>query len=359
MIVRRHWALSWLLVALLSATTNSPGKIGPAAALAQAEEGGGTATLLFISVLPGHALTPPVAQVRQAGERALDETARRAGRAPVDAALVLALQQSHRVRTALGLTSEFLDALRTQTGAASVLVGQLFLYHERLALAARALRTDDGVLVWADAAETAAPTPDQDWGETIARLAANLDGWQPTPAAALRPGESLLVLPARASGLEPAEGELLTACLLGELLACGRGEVLDPGLLAGQLQALGRGTTALDATACEAIRRAFGPAPLLVPEIICWDTVERSPALPLPEERGPALRPPERSIMLTLRTVDTSALVVLNRREVYRGTTPSTGWFGVQRSVSPLARYREATVELLAQDPDRQGKETR
>jgi hypothetical protein len=127
-------------------------------------------------------------------------------------------------------------------------------------------------------------------------------------------------------------------------LQSGRWRLPDPALVLGVLHDRGRGAAALDSAGCQALRAAFGVAPVAVTEIIGWDP-ESSSGAASPTESGPALRPDLPPFALTWRLVDTGQVLLLERAEVYAAAA-AAGWFGAVRSVSSLERYRRAVERL-------------
>jgi hypothetical protein len=306
---------------------------------------GRAAVALFFSSAAGITGAIPLTALRQEGTRLFAALCAREGLEPVAAAAWEPLQQRLRLRSPLGFDRRLLDAAAAELGATQVVIAQVSLFPGRLVVTLRGIDTGDGNVLWAGVAE-AKVGRDPDAAAWLAALQRAGEELSARRVLASEPaGEPLLLLPTRVVDLDPLAGEVVTICLLQRLLQSGRWRLPDPALVLGVLHDRGRGAAALDSAGCQALRAAFGVAPVAVTEVIGWDS-ESATGAAAATESGPALRPALSPFALTWRLVDTRQARLLERAEIYAEAAAGTGWFGAARSVSSLERYRQ-TVERL------------
>jgi hypothetical protein len=348
---RRSGPVRWLLpalAALLTAPLTAP--TGGAAVIAAdgstvPPADGRAAVALFFSSAAGITGAIPLTALRQEGTRLFATLCAREGLEPVDAAAWEPLQQRLRLRSPLGFDRRLLDAAVAELGATQVVIAQVSLYPGRLVATLRGIDTGNGNVLWAGVAE-AKVGRDPDAAAWLAALQRAGDELSARRVLASEPaGEPLLLLPTRVVDLDPLAGEVVTICLLQRLLQSGHWRLPDPALVLGVLHDRGRGAAALDSAGCQALRAAFGVAPVAVTEVIGWDP-ERAAGAASATESGPALRPALAPFALTWRLVDTRQARLLERAEIYAEAAAGTGWFGALRSVSSLERYRQAVERL-------------
>ncbi len=344
---RRAGPVRWFLLALAALLTTPAGAAAavPADSRTDPAAEGRAAIALFFSSAAGIAGPIPLTALRQEGAWLFAALCAREGLEPVAPAAWAPLQQRLRLRSPLGFDRRLLDAAATELGATQVVIAQVSLHPGRLVATLRGIDTGDGQVLWADVAEAkVGRDPDEAaWLAALQRAGHELSARR-VPASEPA-GEPLLLLPTRVVDLDPLAGEVVTICLLQRLLQSGHWRLPDPALVLGVLHDRGRGAAALDSAGCQALRVAFGVAPVAVTEVIGWDP-GRATGSASAADSGPVLRPALPPFALTWRLVDTGLVRLLERAEIYAEAATGTGWFGAIRSVSFLERYRQAVERL-------------
>jgi len=337
--------LTTLATLLATLPTMLPGAAAASPAAGAPAPGGRAAIALFFASAEGIGGTIPLPALRQEGTRLLSALCAGQGLEPVAGPAWEPLQRRLRLRSPLGFDRRLLDAAAAELGATQVVIAQVSLHPDRLVATLRGIDTADGLVRWAAVAEAkVGRDPDAAaWLAALRRAGDELSAQRvvaPGPA-----GQPLLLLPARTIDLDPLAGEIVTSCLLQRLLQAGRWRLPDPALVLGVLRERGRGAAELDSAGCRALRAAFGAAPVVVTDVIGWDPENFADAAG-PAASGPVLRPALPPFTLAWRLVDTARALLLERAEVYAGADAASGWFGTTRSVSSLARYRQAVERL-------------
>ncbi len=292
---------------------------------------GPVAPVLFLSARTLQHLPAAPADLRIAGELALDDALRASGASPLDAGAVMDLRMRHRVRSDYALAPAFLSDLRDEHGIERLLVVQLLFDAGRVLPAGRLVDTLDGRLLGAGTLEPEV-WDDDDWSDAaeraVAGLVARLDA-----SPERNGGEPLVVLPVRARGI--ARGDVITAthAVLETVLADGHVALYDPGVLNHALIHAGHDPRSLDADGMAELAEAFGAGVMLATEIVSYDARSGAGAIVIEDDTtaAPAVLP---SFSCFARLTDLRSGTLEGCMSLYHDDQPRYGWFGTVRTPS-------------------------
>jgi hypothetical protein len=260
------------------------------------------------------------------------------------------------VRTASLVSDGFLKEIAAGCNASELLVCDLLIYPDRLALCARSVRTDTGRVVWADvedvrlSPETGAshgPVP-QRWLDAAGPAGRRLLGrWNARPAREDLPSD-LFLLPIRTEGLETAVGRLVTCCLLRSLLESPGGGIEDPGVTFSRLSDAGVDPQRLDRRMRPILGGNGAHCAVLVSDLVADGYPDETPqALRLDEEAAISPTTQFPASVFSVRLVDADSGTVIFSATEYIGVPSTRGLFGVTRDVSLIKRVQRVTDRLV------------
>jgi hypothetical protein len=284
-----------------------------------------TAPLLFLSVRSPEMLPAPVAELRAAGEAALDSLLSAHGVATADGDVVDAAQVRYRVRSGQVIDPAFLAELHASVGAERLLVVQLLYDVETVFAAGRLIDAETGLL---RAAGTVDP---RSWQG---------DGWRPAVDASLEAlvtqllggvrtvaGPPLVVLPVSARGI--AQGEVLTAThtLLETVLADGRSAVADPGVVNHLMITTGHDPRRIGAEGMRVLADTLGARRLLVTQIESY-ALRQGRTDPVFDDGPTRVRSVLPAFFYLARLTDLRTGTLVGCSSLYHDDRTRYGWFG-------------------------------
>lgn len=325
------------LLALAAPLASRADQVAPPAA-----EPAPVAAMVHLSGGPFPAFPAPAAEIRAVAFDALAALSGARGRLLADRARTEELIGRHRIRTGSSLTASFLADLRAETGAGALLAVGLLAEDGRLAVNVRAIDLVDGRLTALGQAETV-PTAET-WRTDLAEA---LREAYPDPAGTAAGGTPLLVLPARAVGLDAPVARAATNCVLAEALAGGGWTLLDPALVTGAAAAAGRDLSVLDGDGRALLGERCGVTWAVVPEVVAFEPQSGTGAnrAPTDDESG---APGRRitNLTLTLQLLDLRTGLVRSEVSTMVSGDPRVGWFGRVSQPMELELLRCAARQL-------------
>jgi hypothetical protein len=350
---RRNAVPALLLTALLAALA-ADAVCAQTAPADSAAAGSGMAIVLFIDGRPQAGAPVDVVELRQAMLSRLHAAARAAGHATAPQEAVEAAVVDLRVRSGAALPPAFLEILRRETGAATLLVATLLADEGRFLVAARQLSTRDGTLHHVALTERMLP-PGEDADDARTRPDGDARPWRTAlqecardvmpPAAPVSPqGPLMLVQPTIGAGLASSSVTMAAHCMIREILDDGHWRLLDPALVRGALQQDGLDPGVLDAAGRRLLVREFAPSVLLMTELLSYEDRGHQATTLLVEGVVAARNLP--AYAWHLRLVDPGTGVVTGSCEILDDRSGSVGWFGVRHNPTMLLQLEDAAARL-------------
>lgn len=273
------------------------------------------------------------------------------------------LLQEWRIRSGNDLHFDFLAESSRELSLDRLMVADLVVYADRLLLLIRAIIPDSGLMAGVDVAETLIPPEVWDssagsqaaWDKEVAKISGELARrWlEVTP----RKGQqTLVVLPVSPAGIEAAQADLSTHCLLRSLLRLERWVMPDPSLVVSSLLREGYDPKRLEPMARRSLMSRFNAESILQSHLLSYGikTEQRGPRYESEDDDGAVGSSPrgvQLPLYLALMMINGDSGRIIAAGAEYMEPESSIGLFGVIKGVMMSRRIQKGTDRLVSRLP--------